>query len=470
MTSLPHRPQCLSATILLFLSPLALLSCSDHIDPGEITHSNSSTEKEDIVPPKDVMEDHITFQFAIYYLPTPKTDPLAELATQLKVEAASFARVKKVDGKENAPTLAARIDTEPQKNYAPPDAQFLQRFGRGLNADDVKQLQKTRSVLILDFSYPKTHVWTGQRAALKLTGSLARSTGGVIWDEATREIFSPTTWEERRITDWTEQVPDVSKHTVIHAYSTGKAVRAITLGMEKFGLPDVVIQNFSWSLNRNMGHIVNLFAQGLAEGAKVPIPGNFDLNFRAIRNPKVREPQLRNLLPKATGVALLSLKKGKWEKGDPANRLIEVTFKRGRGPDIHAKQDFVLAQAFGWKDEITPVRHDEELQAASRRARRKLPALRKEFNKGLAPGEYILVKAPFATPDKGKEWMWVEVSSWKSIKITGMLKNEPFNIPNLHAGQIVNVSETDVFDYIRKRANGTVEGNETAKLIEQQKR
>ena len=57
--------------------------------------------------------------------------------------------------------------------------------------------------------------------------------------------------------------------------------------------------------------------------------------------------------------------------------------------------------------------------------------------------------------------------SWDGDKIRGLLSNDPHNIPSLHAGQSVTVSVSRVFDYIRRRADGTVEGNETAKLIEQ---
>ena len=92
---------------------------------------------------------------------------------------------------------------------------------------------------------------------------------------------------------------------------------------------------------------------------------------------------------------------------------------------------------------MTPVKHDEELLEASRRARANLPALREAFNAGLAPGEFIQVKVPFKTPDGGKEWMWVEVTSWSGDKIRGLLRNEPFHIPNLHGGQTVDVSEED---------------------------
>jgi uncharacterized protein YegJ (DUF2314 family) len=62
--------------------------------------------------------------------------------------------------------------------------------------------------------------------------------------------------------------------------------------------------------------------------------------------------------------------------------------------------------------------------------------------------------------------MWVEVTSWKGDKIIGLLKNEPFDIPDLHAGQIVEVSQANVFDFIRNHSDGTAEGNETGAVIE----
>jgi len=38
-------------------------------------------------------------------------------------------------------------------------------------------------------------------------------------------------------------------------------------------------------------------------------------------------------------------------------------------------------------------------------------------------------------------------------------------VPNLHAGQMVKVSQAKVFDYMRRYADGREEGNETSKII-----
>ena len=61
--------------------------------------------------------------------------------------------------------------------------------------------------------------------------------------------------------------------------------------------------------------------------------------------------------------------------------------------------------------------------------------------------------------------MWVEVMSWRGNEIKGLLKNEPYNIPDLKGGSEVVVNEDEVFDYIRTYPDGRSEGNETAELI-----
>jgi uncharacterized protein YegJ (DUF2314 family) len=62
--------------------------------------------------------------------------------------------------------------------------------------------------------------------------------------------------------------------------------------------------------------------------------------------------------------------------------------------------------------------------------------------------------------------MWVEITGWNGDNIKGPLKNEPFNIQSLHRGQIVEVKQDDVFDFIRQFSDGRQEGNETGAVIE----
>ena len=320
--------------------------------------------------------------------------------------------------------------------------------------------------MIVNFAYPKKYIWSGLRAATVLMEDLARQSNGLLWDEMTREMFSVNAWHDRRIGNWASGVPDIAKHTTIHAYKSGEFIRAITLGMEKFALPDVVVDNFVWSSNSSVAGVINLFSQAMAEGAVFPKAGKFDLNIKSIKHPDVRETHLKSLMKNATAVAYLSLRKGIWEEGDPRNRLIQLKFDRYKGRDVHAKLDAMTSALYGSEDSIKYITHSDALKTESEKAKAKLPSLRKDFNAGLQPGELIQVKAPFPVPTGGSEWMWVEVTKWKDSKIKGLLKNEPFNIPTLHAGQIVKINQEDVFDYIRRYPGGREEGNKTGAIIE----
>lgn len=460
MHAKPNKP---SVSVLLGIVLLLCASCSSSDDKSSDDATPRGTAAD--VARGALMADHIYFQFAVYILPNANTEPMLAVETLLSNRFALFNKAEASDVVPAQMTVAVRLEKDAIANYAPPDLEYLQRFGRGLSSEQAEQLQASKSVVIFDFSLPKDRLWEGSRSACDLVVALAHQVDGLIWDEQTREVFAADHWELKRLANWNEVVPNVSKHTVIHAYSTGEHVRAITLGMSKFGLPDIVVDGFSWSLNRNMGNLINLLAQSMAEGAAVSSGRDFELDLKAIENSGVRQPQVESLMSNATGVARLVLDSGVREEGDPENRLLEIVFDRYDGPDVYAKQEALLAAFFGWEDSYNSVEHDEELLAASRRAREKLPALRSDFANGLAPGEYVLVKAPFDTPDDGHEWMWVEVMAWEGGRIRGLLKNEPYNIPDLHGGQEVTVLESEIFDYIRQFPDGTHEGNETGQLI-----
>ena len=411
----------------------------------------------------------IHFQFAIYYAKAPATDPMAALRGALGKSGGSPKLLASMPtpSSVSAPVVFANWNTTTVlKEYRAPDMESLQRFGRGISREQAEALQKADKALILDFAHPSQLSSAAMQKALQVTLQVARDTGGLLWDEETREVFSPDEWQKRRIDSWANGLPDVSQHMTIHAYRNGDLVRAISLGMGKFGLPDVVVSDFSWSDNRSMGNLLNAFSQAMVEGITLTQPGQFDMDLRALKHAAARDPMLKGMKPNAAAVARLSLVNGTWESGDPQNRLYEIRFDRYKGPDRYAQQTAMLVSVFGAdEDRVTRLKHNDELLAASKAANAQLPKLRDAFAKGLQPGEYILVKAPFTTRGGGNEWMWVEVARWNGDAIEGLLKNEPVDVPELHAGQMVKVSQAKVFDYMRRYPDGRQEGNETSKII-----
>ncbi|WP_428307829.1 DUF2314 domain-containing protein [Lacipirellula sp.] len=357
--------------------------------------------------------------------------------------------------------VVAEIDTAA---YGPPSPDAVKHFGRGLDEKQTEWLQDSQKALTLSFVYSREAARATLQIAYATLGEIARETDGLIWDEQTRMIYSPEAWGEKLV-DAAKPLATAAEHTTIHAYRNGEHIRAITLGMSKFGLPDVVVETSPGSANSQVGLLMNLFCQRLVEGAEFESPGKFELELKSIEQDELRKDMLGAVLENGKGVVRLTLRAGRRDEGDPENDLIELRFDEYEGPDEFAKQELALTELFGSKEEIIGVEHNEKIEAASEAARAKLSDLQKGFDAGLKSGELLLVKAPFKTADGDREFMWVEVSSWKGDEISGTLQNEPFNVPDLKAGQKVTVSQAEVFDYLLSRPDGTEEGNETMKLI-----
>lgn len=427
-----------------------------------------SRSKKAAAPSGDLLQtDPIRYEAAIYYLPQPTTDPEVAFRETLAQLAPQWKSIKQADPKRDSFVYIANRLTNVAKEYPPPNLKSLQYFGRGLSAEQAEQLQSCAVVYVVDFVYPPAERFNALRSATTIMEQLARATGGLIWDEATREVFTPDEWKRLRLGDWTETVPLVESHVTIHLYEESGAVRAVTLGMSKFGLPDLVIENTAWSNKKSVCNTINTLAQSLIENSTLTQPGERRLVLKELQNARAREKQLAKLEANATGEARIALSWAKPQEGDAENRLLQIGFGHYDGPDDHARQDALFGSLFGWEDSIKRIKSDDsQLHAASQRARAQLPALRQSFLKGFPPGEYLLLKAPFAIPAGGREWMWVQVTKWKDDRIEGLLKNEPYHIPTLHSGQEVTVSEGDIFDYIYYKADGSQSGNETGAIIE----
>ncbi len=390
---------------------------------------------------------------------------MAVLEVLLKDKAFPFRRVKEQEVPKEGLALAVSRVTDARTSLLLSSANSLRRYGHGLDAAQAEAMARTDQAVVLDFGYRGKHAWDGLKAATLLTSRLAHETGGLIWDAESREAFTPATWDETRLDSWTEDVPSVSRYFVVHAYQDGEYVRAVSVGLTKIGLPDLVVEPTSWSKSDSIGLLINLLAQALAEGQVVGPGGRFDLDLRKIRNARVRDPQLKSIKKGGTGVARLVLRQAARAKGDAENRLVAITFDRYPGEDLPTRLVAALDEFLGGEDEAQKIEDDEELLAASRRARAKLPALQAAFNRGLPPGEYVMLKSPFPMSNGGKEWMWVEVTSWKGGEIRGILSNEPADSPGLKLGQVVKVSEDEVFDYLHTFSGGKEEGNLTGVVI-----
>jgi uncharacterized protein YegJ (DUF2314 family) len=414
------------------------------------------------VPAGALLAPRFDFELAVYHTPRPKKDPHKLLVRSLAGQKDLVLGRWRADGLPTRATVD--LATMPTALYPPLSAESLKYFGRGLSEAQKSDLAASKQVTVLKFMGPGARALTAYRRALSLAAGLARESGGLLWDEEARLIFSPEAWAQR-MEGWTDDgLPRVSQHVSIHAYRDGELIRMITVGMQKFALPDLVVNQVA-SSGDSMESVINLLAQRLVEGALVETGGRLSLSFDQIRHPGVRESTRTMTNATARRQAVLSLAVAKRERGDAENRLLEIVFP-GPAASLQERHVALLVQLFGSEQDIVFTRHDDELMAASERGRRKALALKSRFAKAPPLNERLTVKAPFKTTSGGNEWMWVEVVRWADKKIDGVLLNQPDDVPSLKPGARVVVDEETIFDYTHYKADGSKDGNETTAIIQ----
>ncbi len=295
----------------------------------------------------------------------------------------------------------------------------------------------------------------------------ASVTGGLLWDEETRECFSQSSWAKRRESGWDGGVPVVERHITIDFYRHEPLYRAVTLGMRKFGLPDLCIEQLGHAHSRSAGNLINCVGQALEERGCLDAPGRLMLDLRSLKAAHFRDGMVESLKSGGTGKGDVDLSLAEPQDGDAKNRLLELRFDRKPGTSEMERLSALVADLFGSEDSLSAASNeDAELVAARDRARTKLREIVKpSFLRGLPQGESLTVKAPFRTASGGTEWMWVEVVEWKAGELSGILDSDPYEVPGLHAGAQVSVREDSLFDYILTLPDGRREGNETGEIL-----
>ena len=201
----------------------------------------SKKPSQDVFPFQQPMAESMRFQLAVYLLPRPAHDPAAALRKALAGQHAQVKPVAELPTEPREPLIYAHLQKNVRQKYRPPSLEYLGHAAHGLSHEQAEGLQKSEQAFILEFAHPKQNVWTALKTANTVVEEIARRTGGLVWDEETREVFSPDAWHQTRLASWTAEIPNVSSQTVIHIYKNDDYVRAISLGMAKMGLPDVVV-------------------------------------------------------------------------------------------------------------------------------------------------------------------------------------------------------------------------------------
>lgn len=411
----------------------------------------------------NIENDDFYLDFAIYTIGDPIDATALETSFKEAFSEVKFSMAIPDQIEEN--TIAFWHYEDAQTDYPPMPLEYLKYFGQSLSDRQQQMLAKSKEAAVFTLYGPKKDAWQLNKKLTKFLADLTKDKQWIIFDYVTNEYFTPIAWETSRSQNWTSETPYLPAQITVHSYRDESLCRSITLGMQKFGLPDIVINNSSCYNQDAILLLISTLAQHLTVNKNIYKDQTL-IDLDKISNKKLREEVLSTIEDNAKKKAILNFKKGKNEEGDPDNVLLEIDFenKNFDTPQLHQEQ--IISDLFGFSDEISYIDHNDEILKASLAAKANLPKLKKLFNsEKMEDGYTLLLKAPFEEDDGGTEWMWVEVTNWKTNQITGLLQNEPYHVKGLKAGSVVTVAQEDIFDFILYKPDGTQEGNETEKLI-----
>lgn len=439
-------------------------ACRDHDEPAHVAVAPPETPASvpsKLPAPRGSLRDPGLASFGVYHLSPQKQSPLA-LARAL-AKKAGFELAD--EAPKSAPTRRlVKIEAMAIAEMRPPNLTTLEFRGRELTPAERRRLQAAQSFTAVAFFAPSADAVRAYRAALGVMRELGRRTDGFVEDEAQREVMTPAV-VGKKLEAWRGDFPDVRRHVSLDMYRDGELMRIVSLGMEKLGLPDISVAGVSMHDVDAMGNLISVALQTLVENPTLARTGELDLALDKIHFEGLRKAMRDSIKANATGVATVYLASAEPQKGDAANRQLEIVFP-GPAATLQVRQNELLARFFGSEDKVMGAKaDDDELNAARARAKKALARLKPHVTPRPPDLAHLLVKAPFTTRTNGVEWMWVEVVRWEGKKLSGILQNDPYEVDNLKAGAHVEVDEDSLFDYLYRHADGTDEGGETTKIL-----
>ena len=354
----------------------------------------------------------------------------------------------------------------PSQDFPPPDTNYLRHTGNNLTTQEKLMVQNAVGALSVTFFGTKENIIEKQKKISELIDSVSEGRSVIIADYNTFEFFNPSSWKVNRVNNFYGEHKNVLGQITIHLYRENEFCRAVTLGMDKFCLPDISVKDISCRNQNSFASLINAAVQTLFENQIINEDSSLIIDLLKIKNDDVRNQLTADLKVNAKKITEIKLKTVIPEEGDNINTQFLIVFKNAKYSSPQEEQNEILKTLFGTEESLSYTDHNSELLEASEKAKLRLPELKTRFNKGLEPGYSILIKVPFKTDDGGREWMWVEIIKWGNESIAGILQNDPHKIAKLKAGIIVKANEKDVFDYILYKPDGTYEGNETGEILE----
>lgn len=352
-----------------------------------------------------------------------------------------------------ANTHAMTLEVRSVADWGMPKGAALESMTAALTADERAALPALTTVVIVTARSPVTRDAIAARAGFSVASTLAGSLDGLVYDEVLHRIEGAKTFAGHAISSplggsvWRDDRVTVQ----LYEQDDGTA-RLLTLGMRRFGAPDLDVEGASMNSGHAMGTLVDRVAERLVRGAKLAPIALTDGDDDAGDTPKG------------------DLVEAPHHEGDPDNIVLRFVPLGAHDP---AAYDALVARVFGHVDGVVAAPDSPALAAIATRARAAFPGVADAFAREHASGATLLVKLPFhvtsldgSVTDAGPlEWMWVSVSSVDDAGIEGTLANTPVYVADLRSGSPVKAPRDQIADYVLEHGDGGKLGGDSMRAL-----
>ena len=276
------------------------------------------------------------------------------------------------------------------------------------------------------------------RAGLAAAAAVAKAAKGLVWDRLLDRVETPSAFSAHAVTSALE-VPCFRRDRVElrEEPKTPGVVRVVTVGLSRWGAPDVEAAAVPAMASARIGDVVLGVAAAIANGAtEGPLVLSRDDLGRARGRPYAADAGLPDAKPVEVDVVGVHA-----EPGDASDFLARIAPPGGDGPIATVD----LAERF-----FGPLLVATPGGAASARrdkAQAQLAASLATWEAGKEAGTKLVVLIPFAIPgDAGAESMWIEVTRFDARTVTGKVLDDPLGATDVKRGDEVTRPRAQVQD------------------------
>ncbi|HVH41816.1 MAG TPA: DUF2314 domain-containing protein, partial [Labilithrix sp.] len=359
---------------------------------------------------------------------------------------------------------AFEIEVRKTEDLLLPPKDTLDTVAAGLTPNERASLHDRKTAVTIRTQGNITPEQLPARTAFAVSSVLAEALDGYVYDEVSRRIETAEEATAHVITAPLGAPVFARKHIVVQLYRQDDGTaRLLSLGMMRFGSPDLSIRGANMAAGPMLAEVLNAAARQIAHGkSESPVTVTLE-DIAQVVGKKAAELSTN---PAAARPAVLDVVTPERIEGDPDNEMGELVPPGGA---TRESWDAVVAGLFGVPPSMNAPSDDKELGDVAKKARRELPTVIKRFEAG--EGD-LFVKGPFPIPPDSRvdggaatELLWIAAASCTTQVCTGVLSNEPTYATNIALGKTTSVRLDEATDWMIQHRDGGTVGGESIKVL-----